>query len=98
MTCLPMLPELGNKSLDRNLKKYLYKYKRLVFRKVAVLEPTILSKMIFTSKVIFKFLKNVLEQFFPRKHTYLVLYTKYIFDKSSKYTDCLTNTSLGIPS
>ena len=34
MTCLPMLPELGNKSLDRNLKKYLYKYKRLVLEKL----------------------------------------------------------------
>ena len=71
MTCLPMLPELGNKSLDRYLKKYLYKYKRLVFRKVAVLEPTILSKMIFTSKVIFNIFIKRFRTIFPTK-TYIL--------------------------
>ena len=51
----PFIPDrrVGDKSLGRILKKYLYKNKRLIFRKVAVLEPAILLEMVFTSQVIF---------------------------------------------
>ena len=42
-------PELGLKSLGRILKKCLYKNKKLIFRKVAVLESVILLKMVFSS-------------------------------------------------
>ena len=42
-------PELGLKSLGRILKKYLYKYKKLIFRKVAVLGSVILLKTVFSS-------------------------------------------------
>ena len=42
-------PELDLKSLRRILKKYLYKNKKLIFRKVAVLESIILLKMVFSS-------------------------------------------------
>ena len=60
-------PYLGHKSLGGILKKYLYKNKKPIFRNVAVLEPTILLKMVFSSQVFINIFMKLFRTFFLPK-------------------------------
>ena len=66
MTGLLMLPKLGSKELGKVQKKNLYENKQFIFRKVTVLEPAILLKMIFTSSNFRYFSKTLQNNFFTR--------------------------------
>ena len=66
MTGLLMLPKLGSKELGKVQKKNLYENKQFIFRKVTVLEPSILLKMIFTSSNFRYFPKTLQNNFFTR--------------------------------
>ena len=68
MSCLPMPPSLRYKRAVKVLKKYLFKSKRLIFRKVAILEPAILLKMLFVSQVIFSIFIELFRTIFLIKH------------------------------
>ena len=80
MVFLPMLPELGRKSLDRILKNYLYKNKRLNFRKNAVLVSAILLKMVFTSKVIFSIFIKLFRTIFYQNNSECLLPNKFMLE------------------
>ena len=80
MVFLPMLPELGRKSLDRILKNYLHKNKRLNFRKNAVLVSAILLKMVFTSKVIFSIFIKLFRTIFYQNNSECLLPNKFMLE------------------
>ena len=80
MVFLPMLPELGRKSLDRILKNYLYKNKRLNFRKNAVLVSAILLKMVFTSKVIFSIFIKLFRTIFYQNNSECLLPNRFMLE------------------
>ena len=80
MVFLPMLPELGRKSLDRILKNYLYKNKRLNFRKNAVLVSAILLKMVFTSKVIFSIFIKLFRTIFYQNNSECLLPNNFMLE------------------
>ena len=102
MTGLLMLPKLGSKELGKVQKKNLYENKQFIFRKVTVLEPAILLKMIFTSSNFRYFPKTLQNNFFTRTTPnawfsislcyYLsffqikIIYTNNIFDNLCKYS------------
>ena len=60
----------SNVNLGKILKKYLYKNKYLSFRKVVVLEPAIILKMIFNSGN-FSHLYKTLQNIFLALYTYI---------------------------
>ena len=62
---------LGHKNIGRSVKKYLYKNKYLSFRKVVVLEPAVILKMIFNSGNFPHFYKTLQNNFFSASYTYI---------------------------
>ena len=62
MTCLPMFLNQAIK-VQTEFQKYLYKNKKLIFRKVAVLETAILLEMVFGSYVVFNIFRKLCRSF-----------------------------------